>query len=294
MRSTTSKGEFRVHFTKLEALGNDFLLIEENEAPSGANFAALAVQMCRRTTGAGADGIVVLGPAESMGADVAMRIWNADGSEAEVSGNGTRCVAAFLDASGRWPVAAPELKVSTVAGVKKLTRSGASMYEMDMGRPSLRCGDVPFTGLPAGERAIDVPLDACGREWSVSVSSIGNPHCSIFSDDPDAIDWRSVGAAIERHPSFPNRVNVEFIRVVGRDVLDVRFWERGVGETQSSGTGSAAACVAAIATGRADRRVTVRTAAGELSVAWPDDDASVVLVGPARPVYRGEWLLRIE
>lgn len=290
MRSTTSKGEFRVHFTKLEALGNDFLLIEENEAPSGANFAALAVQMCRRTTGAGADGIVVLGPAESMGADVAMRIWNADGSEAEVSGNGTRCVAAFLDASGRWPVAAPELKVSTVAGVKKLTRSGASMYEMDMGRPSLRCGDVPFTGLPAGERAIDVPLDACGREWSVTVSSIGNPHCSIFSDDPDAIDWRSVGAAIERHPSFPNRVNVEFIRVVGRDVLDVRFWERGVGETQSSGTGSAAACVAAIATGRADRRVTVRTAAGELSVAWPDDDASVVLVGPARPVYRGEWL----
>lgn len=279
-----------MHFTKLEALGNDFLLIEENEAPSGANFAALAVQMCRRTTGAGADGIVVLGPAESMGADVAMRIWNADGSEAEVSGNGTRCVAAFLDASGRWPVAAPELKVSTVAGVKKLTRSGASMYEMDMGRPSLRCGDVPFTGLPAGERAIDVPLDACGREWSVTVSSIGNPHCSIFSDDPDAIDWRSVGAAIERHPSFPNRVNVEFIRVVGRDVLDVRFWERGVGETQSSGTGSAAACVAAIATGRADRRVTVRTAAGELSVAWPDDDASVVLVGPARPVYRGEWL----
>lgn len=283
-----------MHFTKLEALGNDFLLIDESEAPSGANLGALAVRMCRRTTGAGADGIVVLGPAEFTGADVAMRIWNADGSEAEVSGNGTRCVAAYLDASGRWPVAAPELKVSTVAGVKKLTRSGASMYEMDMGRPSFRCGDVPFSGLSADATGFNVPLDACGREWLVTVSSIGNPHCSVFVDDPDALDWRSVGAAIERHPSFPNRVNVEFIRVVGRDVLDVRFWERGVGETQSSGTGSAAASVAAIATSRADRRVTVRTAAGELSVAWPDDDASVVLVGPARPVYRGEWLLPVE
>ena len=279
-----------MHFTKLEALGNDFILIDGNEARTVSNLGALAVRLCRRTDGAGADGIVVLGPAESTDADVAMRIWNADGSEAEVSGNGTRCVAAYLDECGRWPSDVPELRVSTVAGVKRLSRAGASTYEMDMGRPSFRCGDVPFTDLSAGERAINVPLDACGREWSVTVSSIGNPHCSIFVDDPDAVDWRSVGATIECHPSFPNRVNVEFIRVVGRDVLDVRFWERGVGETQSSGTGSTAACVAAIATGRADRRVTVRTAAGALSVAWPDDDASVVLVGPARPVYRGEWL----
>lgn len=291
MRSTTSKGEFCVHFTKLEALGNDFILIDGNEARSVSNLGALAVRMCRRTAGAGADGILVLGPPESTDADVAMRIWNADGSEAEVSGNGTRCVAAYLDARGRWPIEQPELKVSTVAGVKRLSRAGASTYEMYMGQPSLRCGDVPFTGLSAGERGIDVPLTACGRDWTATVSSIGNPHCSIFVEDPEDMDWRTAGAAIERHPAFPNRVNVEFIRVVARDVLDVRFWERGVGETESSGTGSAAATVAAIATGRTDRRVTVRTPAGELSVAWPDDDASVVLVGPARSVYRGEWLL---
>jgi diaminopimelate epimerase len=283
-----------VHFTKLEALGNDFLLIESRVAPDGSDLAGLARQMCRRTLGAGADGLLVLGPPDTADSDVATRIFNADGSEAEVSGNGTRCVAAFLDGSGRWPAENVDLRVATSAGVKRLRRLGESRYEMEMGIPTFRSGDVPFTGCAADERAVDVALDVSGRDWTVTVSSIGNPHCSIFIEDPDAMDWRSVGAVIETHPAFPNRVNVEFIRVTSRNDIDVRFWERGVGETQSSGTGATAATVAAIATGRVDRRVTVRTAAGNLSVSWPDDQASVLLVGPARAVYRGEWLLPIE
>lgn len=282
-----------MHFTKLEALGNDFLLVESRDVPDASDLAVLSRQMCCRNLGAGADGILVLSPPDTSDSDVATRIFNADGSEAEVSGNGTRCVAAYLDGLGRWPAEGVDLRVATSAGVKRLRRLGESLFQMEMGIPKFRSGDVPFTGRAADELAVDVALDVSGRAWTVTVASIGNPHCSIFVDDPDAIDWRSVGAAIETHPAFPNRVNVEFIRVTSRNEIDVRFWERGVGETQSSGTGATAATVAAIATGRVDRSVSVRTAAGNLSVSWPDDQASVFLVGPARSVYRGEWLLPI-
>lgn len=279
-----------MHFTKFEALGNDFLLIDEHDARGIADASALAVAMCHRTSGAGADGLLILGRPDRQDAAVAIRIFNADGSEAEVSGNGTRCVAAFLDTSTRWTEEAPELFLSTIAGVKRLTRAGDAGFAMEMGRPSFRAGDIPYLELDAEAPAIEVTLEACGEPWTVTLSSIGNPHCSIFVEDLDEIDWRKVGKAIERHPSFPKRINVEFVRVTSRDRLDVRFWERGVGETQASGTGATAATAAAIATGRASRAVTVLTASGELKVDWPDDEAPVVLTGPARLVYRGEWL----
>lgn len=278
-----------MHFTKLEALGNDFLLIAESEARSVPDAGSLALRMCHRTKGAGADGLVVLWDSDAANADVGVRIFNADGSEAEVSGNGTRCVAAYLDWTGRWAQETDELRVATAAGTKRIRRIETSVFAMEMGMPSFRCGDVPFTGRAEDASGVAVSVDAHGRTWQATVSSVGNPHCSILVDDHDAVDWRSVGAEIERHPAFPNRVNVEFIRVVSRDVLDVRFWERGVGETSSSGTGASAACVAAIARGLVNRRVTVRTVAGELKVEWPDDDASMLLTGPARVVYQGEW-----
>lgn len=279
-----------MQFTKLEALGNDFLLIDERNAAGIADPSALAVAMCNRTRGAGADGLLLLADCDSARAEVAMRIFNADGSEAEVSGNGTRCVAAALDAEGRWLAEAPNVRVATAAGVKTLSRADGGSFRMDMGRPSFRAADVPFTGVQADAVAIDAALEAGGTIWTVTVSSIGNPHCTLFVDDPNAIDWRTSGASIERHPSFPNRTNVEFVRVASRDRIEPLFWERGVGETQSSGTGAVAAAAAAIVTGRCDRRLVVAMAGGAVTVEWPDDDSTAALTGPARVVYRGAWM----
>lgn len=289
-KNETSDG---LRFTKLHAVGNDFLVVEAEAVPGGSALADLARALCDRHYGAGADGLVVVARG---GADVdcSSRIFNADGSEAEVSGNGTRCLAAWLDVEGHWPPGADAVRVATVAGVKRVRIvervGGVRRLEMEMGAPRLASAQVPMLVDPPLERVVAHELEVGGASYRVTALSIGNPHCSIMVDDLDAIDWRAVGAEIERHAAFPERVNVEFVQVEGPDRIRVRFWERGVGVTLSSGTGASAATVAAVLNGLAGRRVTVETPAGPLEATWREEDGVVLLSGPAEAVYSGTWL----
>jgi diaminopimelate epimerase len=285
--------EAKMRFSKLQAMGNDFVVVEAAEIAAGVDPGRLARDVCDRHFGAGADGLVVVEPAVGGEADWRSRIFNADGSEAEVSGNGTRCLAAFLDAAGRWPRDAETVRIATVAGVKlvrKVAGEGTGRrFEMEMGVPSLASDAIPMRLDPPAERVVAHALDVDGIRYSVTALSVGNPHCTLFVRAFDEIDVRAVGPRIEHHPAFPNRVNVEFVRVASRDRLQARFWERGAGETLSSGTGASAALVAAVLNGVAERAATVETPAGELRVVWRASDDVVLLVGPAELVYTARW-----
>lgn len=281
-------------FTKLQALGNDFLVIDSLELPSGVVLDELARGLCDRHYGAGGDGIVVVSREVREDADCSSRIFNADGSEAEVSGNGTRCLAAWLDAAGHWPENRDTVRIATAAGVKAVRLVGRDRtrrtLEMEMGVPRFASRDVPMALDPPVERVVGYLLDVDGERVVVTALSVGNPHCTVLVDDLDAIDFRKIGARIERHELFPQRTNVEFVCVEARGRLRALFWERGAGETLSSGTGASAATVAAIVNGLADRSVTVETPAGALRVTWREVDDVVVLSGPAEVVYTAEWL----
>lgn len=282
-----------MNFTKLHALGNDFIVVDARETPSGASLDRLAHALCDRHFGAGADGVVFTWPEPGADFDCRSRIFNADGSEAEVSGNGTRCLAAWLDANGLWPEDRADARIETLAGVKRirlLERDGATRrFEMEMGVPRFASADVPMQLDPPRERVVDYPLDVDGVTHLVTALSVGNPHCSLLVDDLDAIDFRALGARIERHPLFPQRTNVEFVEATGPNRIAVLLWERGVGETLSSGTGASAATVAAIVGGRVASPVTIETAAGELYATWTGACEPLVLAGPATIVYTGDW-----
>lgn len=277
-----------MRFMKLQALRNDFLVVETEELGAEADLAETARRLCDRHTGAGADGMIVV-RFDAHGADCATRIFNADGSEAEVSGNGTRCVAAWLEHGGRWPAGSDGVAILTGAGLKRVRRAGG-FYEMEMGAPGLASSEVPMRVREPLDRVVGYPLEVGGRTLVVTATSMGNPHCSVLLDDLGSVDFRELGASIERHELFPERTNVEFVECVDAARVRVLFWERGVGETMSSGTGAAAAAVAAVLNGRVGRRVTVETPAGELSVRWREEDGVVLLTGPAEPVFAGAWL----
>ena len=279
-------------FTKLQAMGNDFLVTMVEDVAEAAEAPSLARRMCSRNFGAGADGLIVVDRKIKAGTSFSSRIFNADGSEAEISGNGTRCVAAYLYYSGLW--SGPEIGIATAAGPKRgvlVRRDGPRFdFSFDMGAPEFRSDKIPVALDPALDFVIDQPLDLGTETVRFTSVSMGNPHCSLFFQDlGDAVFFR-LGPLIENHPSFPNRTNVEFIRPVSDSEIEVRFWERGVGPTLSSGTGSCAAAVAAILNRKTSRRVTVRTAGGSLAVHWRDDGA-VLLTASAVVVYQGLWLL---
>lgn len=284
-------------FYKFQALGNDFLIARESGLRAVTDdFGAFARRICDRHFGAGADGLeVLLERPTSADADFEVRLFNADGGETPISGNGTRCVAAYLYLIEEWDK--PSVRIATGAGVKTLKllerRGNGLVFETGMGVPRLRSEEIPVA-LPAPlERVVQQPLEVLG--WTIEFTSVsmGNPHCSIFVNsniaDIERIDWRRLGAAIETHPAFPERTNVEFIRVLSRDEIEARFWERGVGETLASGTGACAAALAAMLNELTERKVRVIAAAGELIVEWRDD-GNVIQTGEARAVYRGEWL----
>jgi len=276
-----------IPFTKAQGAGNDFLILEAN-AVAGVISPEWIRRICDRHFGIGADGLLLLAIPGGAGADAGLRIFNQDGGEAEISGNGTRCAAAYLVESRR---CGPQLAIRTGAGVKQLTllaRSGSRFsFEMAMGKPVFSAPAIPFR--PAGaapEPVVDFELPLASGPRRVTVTSMGNPHCSLRVEDFGE-DWKAAGAEIERHPFFPNRANAEFYRVLSNHEIEVRFWERGVGVTLSSGTGSCAATVAAILNQFTQSPVTVRTLAGELTVRWDDD--GVFLTGPAEIICRGEY-----
>ncbi|MGO9262225.1 MAG: diaminopimelate epimerase [Bryobacteraceae bacterium] len=267
----------KIPFTKAHGDKNDFLLTWEADAPpdwrdAGREEAARAI--CNRHTGVGADGWMVVSPPGDADAEGTIQLYNSDGSKAEISGNGTRCAAAFLVRHG---LAAGVVRLRTGAGVKTLRlleRSGlAFVFEMDMGRPEI-----------AAERFL---LPLAGGPCDVTLVDVGNPQCAVPVATFD-FDWRGMGAEIESHPHFPNRTNVSFVRAVDRHTIDVRFYERGAGETMSSGTGSAGAVVAAVARGMAQSPVSVRTPAGTLDLRW---ETNLYLTGPAEIVAEGQFFL---
>jgi diaminopimelate epimerase len=281
-----------VHFTKAHGLGNDFLLVEA-DAVSDLPPDLLARQICDRHTGVGADGLVVLGPSAS--ADATFRIYNSDGSEATLSGNAVRCAAALLisrcNASGR--VAPARIKLDTRVGLRTLhflERRGAEwIFRTEIGKPGFAALGVPFRPpAPPREPIVDFPLPVGDAILPVTVLSMGNPQCILILPLDSELDWIAVGAEIERHPFFPNRTNVGFVRVMGTDAIEARFWERGAGHTLASGTGSCACAVAAHLAGKVGRRTTVHLERGSLDVHWRDDDM-VELRGPAEIVAEGEF-----
>jgi len=256
-----------IPFTKAHGARNDFLLTWRDQLPSKFNAPSAAVAICDRHTGAGADGWLLVSKAES--ADGAIELWNSDGSRSEISGNGTRCAAAFLINS---KIAGSDVRILTGAGVKHLRlleRDGRKFsFEMNMGSSTVE------------------QLRATILDYDATILNVGNPQCAVFVEHFD-FDWRALGATIERHWQFPNRTNVSFITIVDEHTIDVRFFERGAGETMSSGTGSTGAAAAAFARGLVKDPVRVLTPAGPLNLRWEGQD--IFLTGPAEIVASGEY-----
>jgi diaminopimelate epimerase len=261
----------KIPFTKAHGARNDFLLTWQNDAPEGGR-AALARAICDRHTGVGADGWMLVAPPVDGDAEGSIQLYNSDGSTAEISGNGTRCAAAFLIRHGH---AAGLARIRTGAGIKTLRllrRSDLAFeFEMNMGRAETQAARF---ALPLSSGARDVTL-----VW------VGNPQCAVPVEDFD-FDWRAMGAEIESHPHFPNRTNVSFVRPVDEHTIDVRFWERGAGETMSSGTGSTGAAFSAALRGMARSPVRVVTPAGPIDLRLEEE---IYLTGPAELVAEGEF-----
>ncbi|MDX2154797.1 MAG: diaminopimelate epimerase [Bryobacteraceae bacterium] len=257
----------RIPFTKAHGARNDFLLTWAHEAPRD-RLAEAAVAICDRHTGVGADGWLLVSP-PAAGRAAAIRLFNPDGGEVEMSGNGTRCAAAFLIDAG---LAESQLEIQTGGGLKRLRmlrRDGERFeFEMNMGRAAVEEERATVQG------------------WDATILNVGNPQCAVFVSD-FGFDWRTAGMAIERDSRFPNRTNVSFVRVVDGHTIEVRFWERGAGETMSSGTGSTGAMAAAAARGEVRSPVRVETPAGPLELR--EEDGEILLVGPAEIVAAGEF-----
>ncbi|MGH9645458.1 MAG: diaminopimelate epimerase [Bryobacteraceae bacterium] len=265
----------QIPFTKAHGARNDFLLTWRDQLPMQVGDpAALARAICDRHAGPGADGWILLTTA-NQGEPAAIELWNSDGSRSEISGNGTRCAAALLVETGE---ASDDVQIGTGAGMKSLRlldRHGhVYSFEMNMGRAVIE--DL---------RASLVPGHEC------VILNVGNPQCAVFTGNLDfetrTFDWRNLGAELERHPLFPHRTNVSFIRVVDDHTLDVRFFERGAGETMSSGTGSTGAAAAALARGWVRSPIHVETPAGTLELRMENDD--IYLAGPAEIVAEGQF-----
>ena len=271
-----------IPFVKTHALGNDFILVEKT-ANVPSDYAGFARRICDRYFGIGGDGLILWTPA---GEAFEIRIFNQDGGEAECSGNGLRCTAAYLIESGRR--SKDDIQLRTVSGVYTLRRAG-TLYEADMGEPKLAPADIPFIPATPIDRIVNYPLQADGQSFAITACSTGNPHCSLFVDSLDDAYVRRIGPLLESQPAFPNRTNVEFIQILNDHEIAVRFWERGVGYSNASGTGSCGATVASILNGKTGRKVTVHAKAGRLMVEWPEN-GRLKLTSTANIVAEGNYL----
>lgn len=275
-------------FFKLHSLGNDFLVVDLSESGEIPDIPGFARRVCDRHMGVGADGLLLISVEDKAKGLAKFRIFNADGSEAEISGNGLRCAAACLFYQNK--VDPPRVLFLTNTGEREchLLEQEQTRFQIriDMGIPKLTSRDIPFDDGSFHEKIIDYPLSIQHKIYPITVVSVGNPHCGVFFDRfPARIEWHQIGSEIESHPFFPNRINIEFIRILNRQEIEVLFWERGVGETLSSGSGSAAAAVASILKNLTDKRVIVRTSMGKVVVEW--ETQKVYQSGPAEIVFSG-------
>lgn len=278
-----------LRFVKMHGLGNDFIVVNALEEKLPADLNELARRVCHRRFGIGADGLIIVLPSDR--ADLRMRIFNPDGSEPEMCGNGIRCFARYVYETGL--VREPEIRVETLAGIIKprliLKEGGVTGVRVDMGEPRLEREKIPMTG--SGSPVVDEPVVVDGGIWRGTCVSMGNPHCVFFVENVAEAPVTTVGPAVENHPLFPQRTNVEFIEVLNRSELKMRVWERGAGETLACGTGACAAAVAGVLTGRSDREVTVHLAAGDLEIEWSPENNHVYMTGPAVTVFQGDYPL---
>jgi diaminopimelate epimerase len=280
-------------FTKFHGYRNDYIVFEADQLADIGDLGDFARRICDRHYGAGADGIAIARRSEDDDSDFEVRIFNPDGSEAGMSGNGTRCAASYLFYHQRW--SNDLLRLQTRNGIKRyhlLERSGAGsfLFRSELGHPRFDDASIPMITDEPLDQVIDYPLAVGIETLSVTALQMGNPNCVIFVDDLNAIDWRRLGPLIENHPRFPDRTNVIFVRVRDRENVEERIWERGVGETESSGTCSCAAVVASVINDFTDRTVNVHAPGGVLRIEWRDD-GEVVLTGRAEVIYSGQWLL---
>ncbi|OOC60652.1 diaminopimelate epimerase [Paenibacillus ihbetae] len=276
-------------FTKMHGLGNDFVVVYgEQELPSNAS--ELAVKLCDRFFGIGADGLVYILP--SAKADFTMRIMNSDGSEAEQCGNAIRCVAKYVYDHGL--IDRTEMTIETLgAGVQKLRltveEGRVASVRVDMGEPILDGLRVPTT--VDQHPVVNHPIEVDGREFRFTAVSMGNPHCVIYVDDAVSFDLGTWGPKLEVHPLFPRKTNVEFATVNSQNQIDMRVWERGAGPTLACGTGACATLVASVLNGSADRSATISLKGGDLFIEWDEHDNHVYMTGPAEVVYTGAVVL---
>lgn len=274
-------------FTKMHGAGNDYVYIngfeEQVDDP-----VALAKKISDRNFGIGSDGLILILPSEC--ADVKMRMFNSDGSEAEMCGNGIRCVAKYAYDHGL--VKGLQIEVETGNGILPLqlfvgTTGLVEQVQVNMGVPKLTRGALPMTG-PADEQIVSVPLAVADQQFAITCVSMGNPHCVIFVDDVETFPLSEIGPLIEKHPYFPRRINVEFVQLVSPTEVIQRTWERGAGETLACGTGASAVAVAGVLTGRTERKIINHLRGGDLQLEWLAD-GPVMMTGPAVEVFTGDF-----
>lgn len=287
----TNHSHIEMNFVKFHGYGNDYLVFEAESLAGVESLNNFARRVCDRHYGAGADGVALIEKRDDAEIPFTVRIFNHDGSEAAMSGNGTRCAVAYLYHSGLW--SKDELRIVTRAGTKLYRMRqefghGCYKFEAEIGQPNLNSASIPMLTDEPLTSIVNYPLAIENETFNVTALQMCNPNCCVFVEDFDKVDWRRIGALIETHNQFPERTNVEFIRVRDRHKLEVRVWERGVGETESSGTGACASTVAACINDRVERSVSVEMPGGRMEVEWRAD-GQVVLIGMAEIIYSATW-----
>jgi diaminopimelate epimerase len=274
-------------FTKMHGIGNDYIYVNCMQEEPG-NPAEISKRISHRRTGVGSDGLVLILPSEA--ADFKMRMFNADGSESEMCGNAIRCLAKYV--YDRGITDKENIEVETLAGilsiVMQIEDGKVELVRVDMGEPRLAGREIPVA--IDKDQIIDELLKVDGHEFRITCASPGNPHCVIFVDEITDNLVREIGPKIEIHPLFPEKTNVEFVKVQSRKEVDMRVWERGSGETWACGTGASAVCVATVLNGLTDRKITVHLRGGDLEIEWADDN-HIFMTGPAAFVCDFEWIL---
>lgn len=272
-------------FTKMQGLGNDYVYVncfeETIENPS-----EVAIKVSNRNFGIGSDGLIMINPSKV--ADCEMEMYNADGSRSEMCGNGIRCVGKYVYDYGITDKTS--ISVETLAGIKYLDfvieDGKVKTVKVDMGSPELKPANIPV--VAGGDTAIDVPIIVDGKEYHMTCVSMGNPHAIVYIDDVQGLDIVAVGPKFENHERFPKRVNTEFVKVLDRNTVEMRVWERGSGETLACGTGACAVAVACILNGLTEDKVTVKLLGGDLQIEWDRQTNKVYMTGPAEVSFEGE------
>ena len=274
----------KLSFTKMQGCANDYIYLDCRESGVPENIVPLARDLSRRHFSVGADGIICICAPVTPGADGRMRIFNADGSEAQMCGNGVRCVAEWLYTHG---VAKPRLAIDTGAGCKTVTRMGARLWQVEMGEYTTMAAALPAVSMGEGP-LVDCPLEVEGKRWQVTCIGVGNPHCVTVVEDVDSLKLEAIGPAFEHHANFPERINTEFVQVVDAAHLKMRVWERGSGETWACGTGTCATVAALTELGicPAGQDIHVQLRGGELVIRVLPG-RQLLMTGSAVTVYEG-------